>query len=490
MRRSACHFLAVAFITLAAACSSGGSGTPDAGGGGVSVTTCSTDAECTSLGFVCDTIRRECVCTKDAMCAGKREGAYCNTFTGRCVADVEGCKGDGECQNNEFCDVALRTCRPKRSWCAPCTQDEECGGPNDHCVRHPDFLSAPAFCAAGCDSGDVCPQGQACRDTEKGKQCIPSVGRCQANYDCNPDTGQNCQVDGDCTQGNEQICDAGSKRCVAASTTCEGGQVCDPVTRSCVNACRTDAECQERYSDDGFQCVRNTCVRAENCYAPDQCPRGKYCYKAPNTAEGQPGTCIAGCSADPTCVTACGGGNACEAKCADQSCPLGNRCLENGQGASECQPGCVQRTAGDNTGCPLNAICVGGQCEFEGAGGVRRCQVDAVCQFKQKCSNNSCVPAPDHCKNPSAGCGTGKTGTLFFNPVCGSGSTMTCPAGASKVCNLNLGSCVGCACRIDRCLFTCQSDAQCPNGFYCTDGAVSTDPFGTYCYPTDPGRCL
>lgn len=450
--------LAALLVTLGA-CSSSTGGTPDAGTV-VELLPCSTDAECTSLGFVCDTVRRACVCTKDAMCADKQGAPYCNTFSGRCEATVKGCKGDSECAEGQFCDAALRTCRAKKGYCETCTQDEECGGAGDFCVHHPDFASAPAFCGLACADDAGCPAGQNCRDTEKGKQCVPAQGKCGGANACVPDSWQQCARDGDCTQLASQICDTTAGHCIAAQSTCPAGSSCDPVTLRCAQSCRRDQDCVERFGDPNYACRNNTCVRAEQCRSDTECPRGKWCFKEPGRGDADPGVCAASCTSDA-------------------ECPVNTVCATDvATGRNRCQAGC-----NDNEDCPLNAICVARQCEATTATGTRRCQVKEVCDFREACTNNACIPQPDHCRPCGAGCGGSGTCADMYTDIqaatcnllgCNCGS-MTCPGGGRPIVDQLAGLC---ACPIQRCALGCTSDANCPKGFGCS-------PFNgrQYCFP-------
>src|SRR5256885_5303176 len=84
--------------------------------------TCSSDAEC-ALKFRCDREQRRCVCTGDDACPGQ----FCNAFTGQCVASVPGCTADATCGSGNYCNRALRTCKPITAFCQACKTDAECG---------------------------------------------------------------------------------------------------------------------------------------------------------------------------------------------------------------------------------------------------------------------------------------------------------------------------------------------------------------------------
>jgi hypothetical protein len=243
------------------------------------------------------------------------------------------------------------------------------------------------------------------------------------------------------------------------------------VTATCVPACRRDTECVERYGDPNFTCRNNACVRAETCYSDANCPSTKWCYKEPGRTDSDPGICQAACNADA-------------------ECPLSQRCLPiPPSNRRRCVDGCQ---VDENTGCPLNAICVsdpvngGGKCESADSAGRGRCQVKEVCAFKESCVNKSCIPQPDHCKSCAAGCGAGGCGTMYANIKQASCSLLscncngvTCPDGARPVVDQLAGIC---ACPIQRCVYRCTTDAQCPKGFLCTQVPVNGNN-GPWCFP-------
>lgn len=439
---------------------------------------CSTDLECVSAGLVCDPLRRSCVCTADSMCAGTPERPFCNAFTGRCVAEVAGCRSDDECQQGEFCDVARRTCRVRRAFCEPCSYDLECGGPEDLCVRASDSPTAPTFCATACDSSGGCPAGRECRETNRGLQCVPEGGRCGASLGCNPNSGQTCSVDGHCTQGADQVCDFADGTCRARQSGCASGQACDPSSRQCVLSCEADRDCAERYGP-GYQCdpVHQVCLRAPVCHEDGDCPEDEFCLKEPGRdAPSDAGSCT------PSCYT-------------DSDCPIAQRCLSvPGEGNRfRCQPGCLV-----DPDCPMNARCIGGSCETKDPQGRQYCQSREVCEYMQVCNSEKVCVAPvsdRHCTACDQGCGSGLCQPVFASKTCD--SSLQCPVGTTRervadpscdghpeVCS-DRGQWVPCAyaCVFQRCLQRCGSDNDCPKGFGCS-------PYFNFCEPANAEFCL
>lgn len=429
--------LFVALSVGLVACTEGAANVIDAG---VSVAElpCSTDAECVELGLICDRLRRTCVCTSDAMCAGNPAGNYCNAFTGRCVRDVAGCKSDGDCPGGQYCDAGLRTCRSLKAWCESCSLDAECGADN-FCVRHPDFPSASPFCAAACDGG--CGPGQKCADTEKGRQCVPDGSRCKQVASCTPDSGKACSTDSECGDAS-QVCDRGQSRCVARQAGCVAGQACDPTSRQCVAACATNRECEERYSDPLYTCKSGSCVRGETCRADADCADAKWCLKPVGAAANDVGAC------EPVCTSSA-------------ECPLGQRCPTEVSTHRRCVAGC---TTDDE--CPLTAVCTNGACESANQAGARRCQATQVCNPKERCLVGTGDPSRDH--------------TCVLTEICRPGSCTPTSCGSDFCAQIFPAS----GAPYLRCVSRCAGDDDCPAAFYCIDLGA-----GGICMPNDPSIC-
>lgn len=464
---------ALAIAGLSSACAPGSIDGPDAGT--IVRQLCSTNEEC-SGGFVCDQIRRTCVCTSDSVCAGMNGSSdtpsdtpYCNAFTGKCVAEVAGCTADDQCRSDEYCNEGLRSCRPRRAWCEPCTVDAECGGPGDRCVVHPEHPNAPRFCGTACQNEGDCPDEQECVETDRGRQCVPPSGRCSTHQTaCTPDSRQPCATDDDCTAGAGQVCDRQLRECVVASATCPAGQVCDPLSLRCDQPCRSDTECRVRHDDPELVCVNRLCSRPDTCETHDDCDDNRWCYHEPGKSTGLPGVCR------PNCV-------------ASTDCPLGETCQEDStSNRKRCLPGC---TPGAHSGCPLNAICGDdGQCKFENTEGKRHCQSRQACQFGERCIDNVCVMDSAQCRpTGSQGCAPGERSfTTWFNRSCGG---TTCPAGYQTA----QFAWAGCspepvfACEISICIPRNCTGAwdSCPQGYECH--AFDT---GNHCVPADPGQCI
>jgi len=86
------------------------------------------------------------------------------------------------------------------SLCQPCETHDDCGGPDDYCLRNSD--NGEVFCAVACQGG-VCPDGFTCLHVSgtgiEADQCVPISGSCAGlpvpTGGCNPacQGGQVCQ---------------------------------------------------------------------------------------------------------------------------------------------------------------------------------------------------------------------------------------------------------------------------------------------------------
>ncbi len=450
---------------------------PDAGP--QSLTPCTSDAECAAQGLTCDLARLQCVCTGDAMCPAS--APYCNVFTGRCVTTVPGGCTEGSCPAGQYCDEAVRTCKPNLGFCGECSADIPCGSGN-YCVRNPLFpTDSTTYCASGCGSGGSCPSGNSCENTvtlsgATIKQCVPAERPCGSAASCVADSLAACNGVGGCSDPS-QTCDMTLMRCVATHSMCNPGQACDPRTLQCVESCGLDLdgsttgdeECQTRFQDASFVCINNVCRPSSQCTSDNDCPLDEFCALGPSSGSNVLGNC------EPACTT-------------NDQCPLGQLCQMNATtGRQGCQPGCVT-----NTDCPLTAVCQTGQCHTTDGMGHQHCQVKQVCNFRQSCLNDICVNEPLNCSSNANGCTNGTTvesAVFYACDSCPSGTTATCwtpgspPRGYTDppfTCGTQ-----NCACSFYSCLTSCATTDDCPKGFDCS---ILID--GMRCTPTDAQCCL
>jgi hypothetical protein len=241
---------------------------------------------------------------------------------------------------------------------------EACDSPDVNCDSKPGACAAglschESTCVPGCsDKGEPCPFGSSCTQTPGGMLCVPSdctVGNCPAGSVC--DAGSKKCVPACegvvCPQG--QKCASGSCVDPCANIACPGSLVCED--GKCKPACScfaSDVGCS-----DGKVCdraVQNACVQP-NCKGV-QCAAGQLCDPAS-------GACVDACAGvvcpqddnpctDDVCVA-----GACthQAKSDGASCEDADKC----NGAETCQQGVC--TAGTKPTCDDNNPCTADVCD-------------------------------------------------------------------------------------------------------------------------------
>ena len=457
--------LAVALLGAVLACK-GGAPAPAA----ATADNCSSDPEC-KAGFKCDREQRRCVCTGDDACPG----AFCNAFTGQCVASVGGCTSDAGCGAGSYCDRALRTCKAVAAFCAACSTDAQCGA-GSRCAANPDFPAAGTFCEPACitpagGGAAGCANGLVCKTARSGAQlCYPSAGACGQSNACVPDSLKLCPQGTDAECGDPaQACDATLKACVARKRTCSAGDACDPQSRLCVHACGSDADCAQIEGGAGYECRANACFRRALCNGDGDCSNAQICGPNP------------------------GGSKSCRAGCVTSAdCPIGQGCSTTDPNHPRCSSGCTQ-----SADCPLNTVCVGGACSPTNGSCAQTCQNTSACPIGATCSNGCCVGL-----DLGVACQPGGTATS----VCGACQSSGCSQSCSQNCIiLTLGACgsnndclargypgdVICTaqgqCQVLAHLQPCSSSADCgAKGFRCVTKrdflGCGSDP-GSVCVP-------
>lgn len=421
----------------------GGSQDPDGGPADFVGRACNVDAECGDLR--CDTIRRQCICLSDESCKSGDPAApikYCNNYTGLCVEEIAGCKSDESCDPTEYCDSSIRACRAKKSFCAPCGGDNECGGVDDNCVLDENLQTK--FCGKACAKDTDCPRGASCQDKGGKLQCWPEPNpltpmdkpSCESFTGCTPDSLRTCNSNADCAELGDQRCDTAQGRCVAIEQVCPFGTACDPRNKICVAECTADADC----GDPALRCVNRVCEPANDCTSDANCAANKVCSIPAGQTMGE---CV------PFCQT-------------DANCPLGQVCKRGEDNRYRCVLGCAS-----NSNCPIDQRCSTAtqNCEGPLVGNERTCQSTTACATCETCDSTQfyCRAATDEF------------------PHC-----LPCTAGG--------GQCTGGACVLNDdgltyCAKYCGTGVECPQGFVCltlSGGANSA------CVPSDrkcAGKC-
>jgi len=426
--------------------------------------TCSSDAECATH-FRCDLELRRCVCTSDAACSGGTP--FCNAFTGLCVAAVAGCTSSSTCAAGQYCNTALRTCKPITGFCQACKTDAECGA-NSSCLAHPDYTAAGTFCVPACSSGS-CAAGLTCR----GGSCFPAKA-CGDSNACIPDSLKPCTGDPDCADP-AQSCDLTLKECVARQRTCGAGFSCDPQSKLCRSACNVDQDCVAIEGATGYQCRANACFRRNVCTQDSDCNTGEICLQNPDGSKSCAGGCVVA-----------------------SDCPLGQGCdTTTVPGHPRCATGCTQ-----DLDCPLNAICSGGSCVSSSGSCPQACQVTSVCPIGGNCVNKCCVEVnfSTACgQNPCSACTASQNCLVDCSTFCFPLALATCSSLSDctnkfgpvpgMVCNCPGSGCTAGYCEVATHLLTCVQDSDCPyKGFRClVSGCVDANSAPIkVCRPFEP----
>ena len=400
---------------------------------------CTSNAECTALGLVCDKDEGKCVeCLAADNCP---TGEYC--LDGKCL---------------EW------TCTPNASWCVEsvamqCNED-----------------GSAVKLQKDCNDGDVCTVGDGCNSG----QCKESVEK-----DCddhNPCTDDACDSQDGCfVQFNDAECDDG--------TDCTTGDHCD--NGSCVAGqlvcdCAFDVDCADLDDDDlcngKLYCVNGYCVinpsTVVECEeSPDPCleiqcvPEAGNCVQT-MAEEGTECDDQDDCTIDDQCVE-----GVCKGE--EQVCDDGNTCT-----ADACDPaeGCAHEPiageCNDKNKCTWPDSCIDGVCIGE--------TID--CEDGNPCSDNYCLPASgcvvDELVGPCEDGDLCTTGDMCVDGVC-NGVEVVC-ADDGNYCTTDFcDPAQGCVYEFND--FPCDDGNDCTTNDHCQAGECL--PEGTLFECDDSNPC-
>jgi hypothetical protein len=175
---------------------------------------CTSDADCASLGLVCD---QEAGSPSQGYCVNGTPcpmGNECDPATQVCVNGL--CVGancinqPSQCGPNEMCDMTTGMCVPVMS--GGCTQNADCPQ-GQYCNQQVN----PPRCENGCRTNADCPSG-----------VCNAMNQCEFpnNSLCGP-----CMTDADCPAGLQCVSFAGSSLC---REPCLTSQTCTDTNRQCV----------------------------------------------------------------------------------------------------------------------------------------------------------------------------------------------------------------------------------------------------------------
>lgn len=290
--------------------------------------------------------------------------------------------------------------------------------------------------------------------------CIPP-GDCRfegcKTGGCDPATGK-------CTKAD----------CVTDPTVCPAGTICDPKSRTCLQAggpgdkCDTDAQCTTR--DATLHCIDSgdhgtICTKA--CCASEDCPTGTFCRAGSNGTD----ICLKGSDAGLTLGS----------KAGNDSCSTGADCRSGVCTTSKCVDSCCgSLTCGSGGTCALRKT------SFTCGSAPGSGNYNDSCSGDSNCKSGVCMPGYGYCTQhccASSDCPDGRDSCQLFRAgtspvtICAPFSIM--PTHATKkggdTCGGN-GDCRGGTCTSGHCDDFCCHDADCGGGWVCKpkfDGTYS-----------------
>jgi MYXO-CTERM domain-containing protein len=277
--------------------------------------------------------------------------------------------------------------------CSTCTDNSECGGPGDLCIRFPDGAS---YCTTACRSSSDCGENECFGTSAGGGQCAPadSVGNptcagvmtgpeCTSNSDC--DSTERCNSAGECVPRPVDLGGLGDP--------CETGDGCNS------GECITTGE-------------GSICTETCNWLDPASCAAGYYCDGEALGTCGE-GRCMPGsagaaglgdaCTVDSDCDSLFCVGGTCGLPCVPggvESCPDGFSCIMGSLPLPSC--GVCQQAGMVGDWCERNQDCASFQCAERGD--INFCT--AICNDASECPESFtcddaggvsvCAPPPDY----------------------------------------------------------------------------------------------
>jgi hypothetical protein len=131
-------------------------------------------------------------------------------------------------------DIIFLCSPPEYDLCAACTEDKECGTPQDRCVAI--GTAGDTYCAIACGEDDFCPENYTCGDVtvagESIRQCLPTSGSCVClgELDGKKEACFEENEFGNCF--GERLCD-GPNGWTDCSADVPGPEICDGHDNNC-----------------------------------------------------------------------------------------------------------------------------------------------------------------------------------------------------------------------------------------------------------------
>jgi len=430
------------------------------------------------------------------------------------------CTVNGDCAENEVCDLKSGFCEPG------CEHDRECD------PSHPDAAGDAqkgTFCenyecvfpcdkVRYCKTDDDCNKSEYCgereffveSDTEgETHQCLGGcrLGKCKdeqgevdllnlleevqhenenrniikqdlAQYSAGLADGSTTQSDVEAVQTElaqntlrvKQLTEAIEETRYKIELY-EARAVCDEESRSCYIPCAADDDCAADESCEEGKCESAGLI----CVTSSDCEEGEFC--------NPDGRCAGGCEDDDDCTRECTRDQACIQECP----PIGN-CTCEGDGCYN--PNWIEL-------CPRDPDC------------IEACPVDPAClkyNRKAECISNKCEQTCSNSGQCSEGdiCKDGLCMQKEADPVTGEPADDRLGCDCGDVCN-QFGTCEVVICNVDEdcpscsiceegvCIEGCSDENPCPSGGCCNpDGRCSKSCSNDFECASEPGnqKCL
>lgn len=462
-------------------------------------------------------------CLQESDCADRPATPYCNQQVGLCVA----CLSDGQCAFGTLCvgNACVMGCRSDRDCedplkcdrtvgdngaCVPCVVDTDCPegrvctgnvcvidcdritcpvdrpvclpatGACVQCAQKADCgvgkLCADNLCIAGCEVEEDCASPLHCKTGSGGGTCVQCVldAHCTGGKVCRANT---CSTGG-CTKDAD--CGAG-KYCHPLLGSCEslpGGycngdsdcasilfpKYCDPLTRKCIDGCKTLLVCLDLLGSGRSVCKDGLCY---GCGSDYDCPGtrcnpfDRFCGKCTSAADcAYPGwVCQTSTGNCYECLSSfdCGTGKVCDTtnkKCVEcltsQDCkdPAKPVCGKSGKCLVPCADECVadvRRCNPNDTTEPISYQRCGDHDDDPCTewGMAYECGLASTCR-DQGDGTGKCVCA-NECASGDQICKVGETGRRYY---CAQSTVTGCWYWTSSSCSTGQ-SCVQGACVCD-----------------------------------------
>jgi hypothetical protein len=403
------------------------------------------------------------------------------TAANHCAVETCNCKDDN-------CNGVVDEGLPTNACGGPCgcaVPPEICDGIDNNCDGN---IDEGFFVGAPCTNGllGACRRGGilACTADGKGTFCDAPTVAPVAEICNNIDDDCNGKVDDGVLPGVGEACGSALGVCMAGITACVNGHlVCNQMSMPMTEVCNgLDDDCDGVVDNGTFPGVGDACLCDGLTQA--EVDVGGVCKAGHKICAGKLGIICSGCVL-PKAETCNGLDNNCDGK-VDLAgpCPSGFSCRQ-GACTLECKPGEFPCPAGYQC---LDTYCIPARCANVTCPSGQRCDADTgmcvddctgvVCNAPAHCEAGVCVD----CNSPGQGCDTGQmcvVGACQTDPCYGvkCGSNQYCSNGACANLCTGIECPTGERCVAGNCITDPCSQTSCAQSQYCdiTTGTCKTD---------------